>query len=280
MKHRHKLATQRRTASPSRRPEDEEAFEEQPQPTSSRAKKRARLEIAAEGGRPKHRLDKFRRGGRKRSNKYDIGGVAPPAGSPTTPGLADFISSPKVKPITAFVQKGIPPLDRFIGLNPKPIAPPYKGRTLPGTAAPSKAGGRIGHRKFDDGGSISGGSSSRDPSDPGGEIATANKGRRSTAEWIKDEIMGGTRPAYARGGRQRPRHYDDGGSIADASPIQAPNLAYGSGPPPPPRISDDGTPMAAAPPRANNPGFLNSLNAAQKRTATASRLKKLEGKGR
>jgi hypothetical protein len=278
MKHRHKSAQaqRHRTSSPNRRLEDQETTDEQPQSRSNRPKKRIRHELAAEGQRPRVRLDKFRRGGRKRLNKYDIGGVAPPAGGPATPGLADFITPPHANPITSFVQRAIPPIARNISLNPKPIAPPYKGRTLPGMAAPSKAGGRIGHRKFDDGG-VAGGS--RNPNDPGNEIAGADRDRpKSTLERLGRELMG-PKSAYKHGGRQRPRHYDDGGSIADASPVPAPNLAYGSGPPPPPRVSADGMPTPAAPPRANDPSFVNSLNAAQKRTATASRLKKLEGKG-
>ena len=52
--------------------------------------------------------------------------------------------------------------------------------------------------------------------DPGGEVAAANKGRKSTADWIRDEVMGGTKPAYKRGGRQR--GYDAGGVTSLAAP--------------------------------------------------------------
>ena len=205
-------------------------------------------------------------------------------------------------------------------------------------------------KRFDDGGTASGTGSTRSPNDPGGEVSAANKGRKSTADWIRDEVMGGTKPAYKRGGRQRGydaggvtslaapppsfntpslsdfaysvkpnpivamiqknmppvdtagkvmaargaaalaslqknapsfpgspkvpvpgnqeggrikrqprRRYDDGG-IADASPARAPALAFGDGPPAPPRLSSDGT-IGAAPPRANDPGFVNRLNA-------------------
>ena len=69
-------------------------------------------------------------------------------------------------------------------------------------------------------------------------------------------------PGNQEGGRikrQPRRRYDDGG-IADASPARAPALAFGDGPPAPPRLSSDGT-IGAAPPRANDPGFVNRLNA-------------------
>lgn len=65
-------------------------------------------------------------------------------------------------------------------------------------------------KRFDDGGVASG--STRGPNDPGGELDAANKGRKSTLDWIKDEIMGGTRPAYKHGGRQRSNKYDIGGA--------------------------------------------------------------------
>ena len=66
----------------------------------------------------------------------------------------------------------------------------------------SKKGGRVSRpKRFEDGGAVG----STRPSDPGNEIAAANKGRKSTADWIRDEVLGGTKPAYARGGRQRPK---------------------------------------------------------------------------
>ena len=80
-----------------------------------------------------------------------------------------------------------------------------------------------------------------------------------------------------RGGRQ-PKRFDDGG-IADASPAKPPALAYGNGPPAPPQIGNDGTPIAAAPPRANDPGFVNRLNASQKNAQLKQRVRQLE-KGR
>lgn len=281
MKHRHRLQQQRhKAASPGRRSEANEAADEQPQPSSSKAKRRVQLEMRAEGNRPKRRLDKFRRGGRQRSKKYDLGGAAAPGGGVSnTPGVSDFISTPHVNPVTAFVQRAIPPIARNISLNPKWPSPPPLGKGL-ANAMGNKAGGRIGRRKFDDGGGVSGGSSTRSPDDPGGEIAAANKGRKSTGEWIRDEIFTGGRPAYKHGGRQRPKKFDDGGTIGDASPIPAPNLALGSGPPPPPRVSNDGTPIPAAPPRANDPGFVNRLNASQKNAQLKQRIKQLEGKSR
>ena len=216
----------------------------------------------------------------------------------------------------------------------------------------------VAHERYDDGG-VAGGST-RSPNDPGGEVSAANKGRKSTADWIRDEVLGGTKPAYKRGGRQRgydaggaapppppsfntpspdfaysakpnpivamvqqnmppldragkimaaraaqfrkplpnvgtagglgnkqggrikrqqQRRYDDGG-IADASPARPPALAFGDGPPAPPRISNDGTPIAPAPPRANDPSFVNRQTAAQKNSQLKQRVRQLEGKGR
>ena len=77
-----------------------------------------------------------------------------------------------------------------------------------------------------------------------------------------------------RGGRQ-PKRFDDGG-IADASPAKPPALAYGNGPPAPPQIGNDGTPIAAAPPRANDPGFVNRLNASQKNAQLKQRVRQLK----
>ena len=102
---------------------------DEPQPSAGKAKRRSAHQIQAEGGRTKHRLDKFRRGGRS-AKRYEDGG---------------------------------------------------------GTGSPR-------------------------PNDPGNEIATANKGRKSTADWIRDEVLGGTRPAYRHGGRQRSKGYDAGGA--------------------------------------------------------------------
>ena len=75
MKHRHRLAQRQRQrpTSPSRRTD----VNEDEQPRSDKAKKHSMHHMKAEGGRTKHRLDKFRRGGRSR-NTYDNGG---PAGS-------------------------------------------------------------------------------------------------------------------------------------------------------------------------------------------------------
>jgi hypothetical protein len=67
-------------------------------------------------------------------------------------------------------------------------------------------------KRFDDGGTASG---SRSANDPGGELAEASKGRKSTAGRIQDELLG-PKSAYKRGGRQRPRRFDDGGLIDDS----------------------------------------------------------------
>ena len=66
MKHRHKLQQQRRRAASSGGYfEVDEAHDEQPQSASKRSKRRLAHQLRAEGGRTKHRLDKFRRGKRK-----------------------------------------------------------------------------------------------------------------------------------------------------------------------------------------------------------------------
>ena len=78
MKHRHRLAQRQRQrpASPSRRAVYKET-DEQPHSSTGKAKKLTAHQMRAEGGKTKHRLDKFRRGGRSR-HRYDNGG---PAGS-------------------------------------------------------------------------------------------------------------------------------------------------------------------------------------------------------
>ena len=77
MKHRHRLAQRQRQrpASPSRRAEVDEETDEQPRAGAGNAKRRAAHHMHAEGKRPKPRLDKFRRGGR-RTKRFDEGGVA------------------------------------------------------------------------------------------------------------------------------------------------------------------------------------------------------------
>ena len=142
VKHRHKLSQRQRqrATSQSRRSEAQET-DEQWRSSAGNAKSRAAHHMHAEGKRPKPRLDKFRRGGR-RPKRYDDGGSA-------------------------------------------------------------------------------GGTGSTRPNDPGGEVSAANKGRKSTVDWIRDEVMGGTKPAYKDGGRQKRRGYDAGG----ATP---PPIAFGS----------------------------------------------------
>jgi hypothetical protein len=79
VKHRHRLAQAQRRKPSSRNKsfEVDEASDEQPSSGVAKVKKSSMLHMKAEGGRTKHRLDKFRRGGRSR-NTYDNGG---PAGS-------------------------------------------------------------------------------------------------------------------------------------------------------------------------------------------------------
>jgi hypothetical protein len=166
------------------------------------------------------------------------------------------------------------------------------GKTKPRLDKFRRGGRRT--RRLDDGGSAGGPGSTRP--DPGGEIAAANKGRKSAADWIRDEVLGGTKPAYARGGRQRPRRYDDGGGVGDVSDL-APSAggsslgsgfgsalssfgdglsaiakARGSGPPPVPVPS-----LPAA--QANDPGFIRQQQSAQKSQAVLARIKALESAG-
>jgi hypothetical protein len=143
-------------------------------------------------------------------------------------------------------------------------------------------------KRFEDGGSTR-------PNDPGNEISTANRERKGTLGRISDELLG-PRPAYKHGGRQRPRRYDDGGDVGDASNL-APSAdgssfgsgfgnalsnlgsglatiakARGSGPPP--------VPVPSSPaPQANNPNFIRQQQSAQKSQAVLARIKALESAG-
>ena len=72
MKHRHTRQHQRlKPASRSRRPEVDKTAGEQPSSGVAKVKKSSMHHMKAEGGRTKHRLDKFKRGGRSRSRKAD-----------------------------------------------------------------------------------------------------------------------------------------------------------------------------------------------------------------
>jgi hypothetical protein len=219
VKHRHKLSQRQRhrAISQSRRSEVQEALDEQPRSIAGKAKKRTAHQMRAEGGKTKHRLDKFRRGGR-RPKRYDDGGVAS-------------------------------------------------------------------------------GTSTRDPSDPGNETAAANRDRpKGVLERLGREI--GPRSAYKRGGRQRPRRYDDGGLVDDsdvAPSTGGPSLgsgfgsalsnfgdalstmakARGSGPPPMPASSSP----APGAPMANDQSFIRQQQSAQKSQAVLARLKALESAG-
>lgn len=114
MKHRHKLQQQRRrAASGGGYFEVDEANDEQPQSASKRSKRRLAHQLHAEGGRPKHRLDKIRR---RRPKHYDAGGAAGPPGAPGG-GAAGPLSNSGVPTMTAnfpiapglFLGKGPPP---------------------------------------------------------------------------------------------------------------------------------------------------------------------------
>src|SRR5581483_567813 len=142
MRQRHKIRQPRREAIPTKhvaagRP-------------AAKAKKKPPLSV--EGEQTKQRLDKFRRGGR--SKKYDAGGSAPdPTGG--MPSTQDFISTPKVNPVTRFVQGNIPPTARYLKLSvPQapslPTKPGVPTSVLLNNKPPllnSKRGGRIARRK-------------------------------------------------------------------------------------------------------------------------------------
>jgi hypothetical protein len=212
MKHRHKLAQAQRhkTASRNRGAEADGVADEQPRSGAGKAKKSSMHHMKAEGGRTKHRLDKFRRGGRRT-------------------------------------------------------------------------------KRFDDGGTASG---SRSANDPGGEIATAAKERKGTLGRLQDELLG-PKSAYKHGGRQKQRHFDDGGLVDDndvapsaggsslgsnpgifgsslGGALSAVAKLQGSGPPPVP------VPASEAPP-ANNPSVINQLYGPQAKLA--ARVKALEAAG-
>jgi hypothetical protein len=78
-----------------------------------------------------------------------------------------------------------------------------------------RRGGRPRNR-YDNGGPAgSSSASTRSADDPGGELATASRERKGTLGRIQDELLG-PKSAYARGGRQRPKRYDDGGLVDDS----------------------------------------------------------------
>ena len=132
MKHRHKLSQRQRqrATSQSRRSEAQET-DEQWRSSAGNTKSRAAHHMRAEGKRPKPRLDKFRRGGR-RSKRYDDGGVAGGAGStrPNDPGN-EIAGADRDRPKST--------LERL-------------GRELMGPKSAYKRGGRPKHRGYDAGG--------------------------------------------------------------------------------------------------------------------------------
>jgi len=135
VKHRHKLAQAQRhkPASPSRRSEVYEETDEQPRSIAGKAKKRTAHQMRAEGGKTKHRLDKFRRGGR-RPRRYDDGGVASGTSTrdPSDPGN-ETAAANRDRP------KGV--LERL-------------GREI-GPRSAYKRGGRQRSKKYDVGGAVS-----------------------------------------------------------------------------------------------------------------------------
>ena len=157
-----------------------------------------------------------------------------------------------------------------------------------------RRGGRSRNR-YDNGGPAgSSAGSTRSADDPGGELATANRERKGTLGRLQDELLG-PKSAYKRGGRQRPKRYDDGGLVddSDIAPstggsslgsgfgsalssfgdgLSAIAKARGSGPPP--------VPVPSSPaPQANDPGFIRQQQSAQKSQAVLARIKALESAG-
>ena len=97
MRPRHQLAQRRRQrpTSAQRRVEAYEEAKEQQQPSASKAKRRSTYQGQAEGGRTKHRLDKFRRGGRQ-PKRFDDGGIAD--ASPAKPPALAYGNGPPAPP--------------------------------------------------------------------------------------------------------------------------------------------------------------------------------------
>ena len=281
MKHRHKLSQRQRqkATSQSRRSEAQET-DEQPRSGAGKAKKSAMHHLRAEGGRTKLRLDKFRRGGRSR-NRYDNGG---PAGSSAVTRSADDpggelatatrerkstlgrIQDELLGPKSAYVRGGRQKFRGYDigGATPSIFSPPTQQDliTTPKQNYVASLVQKAGQPMAARGAAALASLQKNTPSFPGSPKVPV--------------------PANKQGGRikrqQQRRHYDDGG-IADAFPARPPALAFGDGPPAPPRLSSDGT-IGAAPPRANDPSFVNRLNASQKNAQLKQRVRQLEGKGR
>jgi hypothetical protein len=282
VKHRHKLSQRQRqrAASQSSHSEAQET-DEQPRSGAGNAKRRAAHHMHTEGKRPKPRLDKVRA---RRPKRFDDGGTAGGNRGANDPG-GEIAAANKERKSTA-------------------------GRIsdeLFGPRSAYKHGGRQKHRGYDAGGAApsifnpptlqdltttpkqnyvaSLVQKSMPPIDRAGQIMAARVAAPRAVQSVfpLPSRAPGTPGATGNkhGGRiqRQQRHYDDGG-VADPSPVTPPALAYGNGPPAPPRLSSDGTAVAAAPPRANDPTFLNRQAAAQKAAQMKQRVRQLEGKGR
>jgi hypothetical protein len=260
MKHRHKLSQRQRqrAASQSRRSEVQETDEQQ-HSSGGKARKRTAHQMHAEGGRTKPRLDKFRRVRRPKrfedggSTRSDDPGNEISAANRERKGTLGRISDELFGPRNAYAR-----------------------------------GGRQKHRGYDAGGATQMADFISDPTpDPVTRFVKANVppvSRQLSAPPrtfpVKSVFPGANKPLGSkRGGRQKPRGYDDGGGIADSSPVKPANLVIGDGPPAPPRISSDGTAIPSSAPRANDASFVNRLNAAQKNAQLKQRVRQLE-KGR
>jgi hypothetical protein len=131
------------------------------------------------------------------------------------------------------------------------------------------------------------------PKADGPSIVSANKERKGTLGRIQDELLG-PKSAYARGGRHRPRRYDDGGLVDDSDVAPSTGVSslgsslgsfgsslggalstvaklQGSGPPPVP------VPSSSPAPQANDPRVINQLYGPQAKLA--ARVKALEAAG-
>jgi hypothetical protein len=96
MRQRHKLKRQRpRATSAKMRVEAYEEANEQQQPSATKVKRRSTYQGQVEGGRTKHRLDKFRRGGRQ-PKRFDDGGIAD--ASPAKPPALAYGNGPPAPP--------------------------------------------------------------------------------------------------------------------------------------------------------------------------------------
>jgi hypothetical protein len=96
MQRRHKRQQQQLKRAPRHKPEVDTTADAQPFSSAVNVKKHSMLHMKAEGGRTKHRLDKFKRGGR--TKRFDDGGtVSGPSLDKIRQQMADYASQTAVQ---------------------------------------------------------------------------------------------------------------------------------------------------------------------------------------